>query len=85
MVRFLLPEAPEVIENAQFGPLWSFGVKNETGRPYLTLLVPMKEEAEAAAAYDAASRVVRVTGAGMSDTIHLPQPGSPDLPRVQRG
>jgi len=22
LVRFLLPEAPEVIENAQFGPLW---------------------------------------------------------------
>jgi len=45
----------------------------------------MKEEAEVAAAYDAASRVVRVTGAGMSDTIRLPQPGSTELPRVQRG
>jgi len=85
LVRFIQPEKPEVVENRRFGPLWNFAVRNETGRPYLVLLVPARRPVEIDATWDAPSRVVRVAGTGLADTIHLPEPGCMELPRLVRG
>ena len=85
-VEFLRPQAPEVIENTKLGPHWSLGVRNQTGRPYLVLLVPQKKDRGAGASYDDATRTASIAIDGRRDTIILPPPGTTDqLPQIQRG
>ncbi|HUW34411.1 MAG TPA: hypothetical protein VM223_22620 [Planctomycetota bacterium] len=85
-VQFVLPAKPDVIENVSLGNLWSFGVRNGSGQPYLAVLVPQKDERGIVAAYDEAARTLHLTGKNVDDTIVLPEPGSVDqLPKVVRG
>ncbi len=83
-IQFLQPTAPEIVEDAQLGPFWSFAVRNATGQPYLTLLVPQVEERHITAVLEDA-RTIRVHGRGVDDSIRLPAAGSRDLPDVRRG
>ena len=85
LVQFLQPQAPQVVENTQYGPLWSFCVRNETAQPYMTLLVPQVDDLGVKAALAADGRTVTVTGKGLHDEIRLPEPGTMGLPVVRRG
>jgi len=85
VVQFVMPTEPEVVENCRVGPHWSFGVRNDVGRPYLTLLVPQKTDRGVTASFDAETRTVTVAGDGIADTIILPPPGATEgLPTIQR-
>ena len=85
LVKFLLPQAPDVIENEQSGPLWSFGVRNGAGKPYMALLVPQMADRKIEAGLAADGRTVTVSGTGLKDVIHLPEAGSiAKLPRIER-
>ena len=85
LVKFLQPAAPQVIESEKFGPLWSFAARNETGQPYMVLLVPEVEDLGVKAELAADGRTVTVTGKGLHDEIRLPEPGTMGLPVVKRG
>ena len=82
--RFLLPAAPRVAVNEQFGPLWSFAVQNDAGQPYLALLVPQVEDLGLKAELASDGRTVSVSARGILDRIRLPQPGTMNLPAVWR-
>lgn len=84
LVQFIQPEAVQVIENAPLGALWSFGVQNPTGRPYMTLLVPQVQDRKVTATLEG-DHLVRVAGKGLADRIALPSPGTPELPQIRRG
>ncbi|HUW33867.1 MAG TPA: hypothetical protein VM223_19850 [Planctomycetota bacterium] len=85
LVRFLLPEAPQVIENEQFGPLWSLGVRNDTGKPYMALLVPQVDDLGITAELGDDGKTITVAGSGIKDEIRLPEAGSVrELPIVVR-
>jgi len=84
LIRFLLPQAPQVVENERFGPLWSFGVRNEIGRPYLALLVPQIDDLGINAKLGGDGRTITVTGKGIRDEIRLPEAGTTGVPAIRR-
>ena len=84
-IQFLLPRRPEVVENRRAGPLWSFAVTNDVARPYLTLLMPQREDRHVAATLAGDGLTVEVKGDHMHDVVHLPRPGLwSQLPELRR-
>ena len=68
------------------GALWSFGVRQPRGAPFLVLLAPLAggQWIEAELAPD--GRTVEVRHDRRRDLIRLPAPGSDrDLPQIERG
>lgn len=82
-IEFLQPEELQVVENSQFGPLWSFGVRPQGVSGLLTLLIPQARERAVHAQCD--GDIVSVSiGSQIHDRIILPPAGSRQLPRMTR-
>jgi len=83
-IQFVLPVEPEVIENAQWGPLWSFAVTQPAGRPYLAVLHPRRGDEPLTATLAADGHTLRVASEAFTDSLTLPPAGSAELPLLRR-
>jgi hypothetical protein len=86
LAKFLLPQEVNIVHDRPMGRLHHFAIRGEVGQPFLTILRPQIEDQPLEAAFDAASRVLKIQSGTLRHTITLPPPGSPtELPRVTRG
>jgi len=64
------------VDDEQRGPLWSLGIRNGTGRPYLTLLAPRPRYTPIKADFNEDQRLVAIESEEAAVEIRLPEPGS---------
>ncbi|MDR3708080.1 MAG: hypothetical protein P4L33_07250 [Capsulimonadaceae bacterium] len=83
-VQFVLPSKLNVIENRQSGPLWSFALREPSGRPYLAVLAATRSADGFYARYDDANRRLRISLDGVSDVVDLPDAGAAQAPLITR-
>ncbi len=82
LVQFAQPSKLTVIENRQFGPLWSFASLAENGKPHLAVMRVQRTSVALEIEYDEATNVLRLRGVDFDETVMLPKAGAGVCPVI---